>query len=86
MPPALISSQHWAQTLHQLAFFRHPLGRNIAYGRFSIGDALRAAHLIIPMGGMSYVSEWSKLDLGRLAEWPMRLSIYVLRTVNNILI
>lgn len=58
MPPALISPQHWAWTLHQLAFFRPPLGRNVTHGRFSIGDALAAAHLITPMGRISWISKW----------------------------
>lgn len=61
MPLALISSQHWVWTLHQLSFFRHPLGRNITHGRFSIGDALAVAHLITPMGRISWISEWSNL-------------------------
>lgn len=61
MPPALISSHHWAWTLYQLAFFRRPLGRNVTHGRFSIGDALAAARLITPMGRISCISEWSNL-------------------------
>lgn len=61
MPPALISSQHWAQALHQLSFFKHPLGGSVTHGRFPIGDALAAAHLITPMGRISWISEWSNL-------------------------
>ncbi len=61
MPLALISSQHRAWTLRQLSFFRHPLGRNVTHGRISIGDALAAAHLITPMGRISWISELSDL-------------------------
>lgn len=67
---ALISSHHWAWTLHQLAFFRHPLGRNVTHGRFSIGDALAAAHLITPMGRISCISEWSNLCSYRAINSP----------------
>lgn len=61
MPLALIISQHRAWALHQLSFFGHPLGRNVTHGRFSIGDALAAAHLITPMGRISWISVWSNL-------------------------